>query len=110
MSEFRKIPAATPRARAAIPKRVDAYDRDAPTPALRSRWVWESGHPLAQETITVTAVEWNGEEWWVCTVADDRPRTGPVTGQQFGVIAGKPYWSDLSRFWEAVSPIPRDTA
>ena len=86
---------------------VNSYDRDAPTPAIGSRWVWEPRSPFARETITVTEVEWNGEEWWVCTICDDRPRIGPVTGQTYGVIPGKPYWNDLSRFWEAVSPIPR---
>jgi hypothetical protein len=91
--------------RRTIPKRVNSYDRDAPTPPLNSRWVWEPNKPFARETITVTEVERNGEEWWVCTVADDRPRRGPVTGQVFGVIPGKPYWNDLSRFWEAVESI-----
>ena len=93
-----------------IPKRVNSYDRDAPTPAIGSRWVWELGKPHAQETITVTDVHWNGEEWWVETVADDRPRRGPVTGRTFGVVAGKPYWNDLGRFWEAVSLIPSASA
>jgi hypothetical protein len=87
-------------------KRVNSYDQDAPTPAIRSRWIWELGKPWAQETITVTDVKWNGEEWWVCTVCDDRPRRGPVTGNMYGVIPGRPYWNDLSRFWEAVSPLP----
>jgi hypothetical protein len=87
------------------PKRVNSYDRDAPTPAIGSRWVWELRKPHARETITVTAVEWNGEEWWVCTVADGRPRTGPVTRNSYGVTPGKPYWNDLSRFWEAVAPV-----
>ena len=79
-------------------QRVNSYDRDAPTPAIGSRWIWELGKPWAQETLTVTEVEWNGEEWWVCTISDGPPRGSG--------ILGKPYWNDLSRFWEAVSPPP----
>jgi len=91
-------------------KRVNSYDHDAPTPAVGSRWIWEYGKPHAQETITVTDVKWNGEEWWVCSVADGTRPVGPVTGVRFGIIPGKPYWNDLSRFWEAVSPIPKRSA
>jgi hypothetical protein len=65
------------------------------------------GKPHAEQVITVTDVKWNGEEWWVETVADSRRPSGFITGIRFGVIAGKSYWNDLSRFWEAVSPIPR---
>jgi hypothetical protein len=90
---------------AGIPRRVNSYNRDAPTPAIGSRWIWEYGKPHAQETITVTKVEWNGEEWWVESVCDDRPLRGPISRETFGVIPGKPYWNDLSRFWEAVSMI-----
>ena len=90
-----------------VPNHVNSYDHDAPTPAVGSRWIWERGKPQAQETITVTDVKWNGEEWWVETVADDRNPAGFITGQRLGVcIPGKPYWNDLSRFWEAVNPIP----
>lgn len=83
-------------------RRADSCNKDSPVPATGSRWIWEQGQPDAQEIITVTRTEWNGEEWWVETVADDRPREGFVTS----VISGKPYWNDLSRFWEAVSLIP----
>ena len=82
--------------------RVSSYDRDAQTPAIGSRWVWERGKPGAEETITVTDVTWNGEEWWVCTVADNRTRRPPGYP-----VPGEPHWNDLSRFWEAVSPVPR---
>lgn len=91
------------------PKRVSSYDRDAPTPAIGSRWTWEAGKPHAQETITVTDVKWNGEEWWVETVADDRPFRSPVTRTTVCVVPGKPYWNDLGRFWEAVSSCGRGT-
>ena len=92
--------------RASIPKRVSSYDRDAPTPAINSRWIWELGKPIAEETITVTNVEWNGEEWWVETVADPRPRRGFVIGNLYPPARQRPYWNDLSRFWEAVSTVP----
>jgi hypothetical protein len=84
-------------------RRVNSYDQNAPVPAIGSRWIWERGKPWAQETITVTDVKWNGEEWWVCTVIDNRPRRDP----EYPPVPGKPYWNDLSRFWEAVFPIPR---
>jgi hypothetical protein len=81
--------------------RVNSYDHDAPLPAIRSRWTWEPGTPWARETITVTEVNWNGEEWWVCTVVDDRPLRAALGA---AVVPGKSYWNDLSRFWEAVTP------
>lgn len=80
---------------------VAATKRGARLPAVNSRWVWEHGKPDIQETITVTAVKWNGEEWWVQGECDPRPRRGLARG----VVAGKPYWNDLGRFWEAVSAL-----
>ena len=82
----------------AMTRHVDSYDRDAPTPAARSRWIWEPGKPWARETITVIEVRWNGEEWWVLAQADSR-----CCGY---AVPGEPYWNDLSRFWEAVAPMP----
>jgi len=67
--------------------RISSYDRDAPVPEVRSRWVWEAGRPGARQGVTVTDVMWNGEEWWV----------------QSQGSSGR-YWNDLGRFWEAVSP------
>jgi hypothetical protein len=81
-------------------RRVSSYDRDAPTPAVGSRWIWERGSPHAEETITVSSVKWNGEEWWVEVVVGRRATRSP----SYGVVPGNPYWNDLSRFWEAVSP------
>lgn len=94
-----------PSTRASVPKRVNSYDRDAPTPAIGSRWIWEANRPFARETITVTRAEWNGEEWWVETIADARPRRGFLTGNLYPPRRERPYWNDLSRFWEAVTPI-----
>jgi hypothetical protein len=87
--------------RRTIPKRVSSYDRDAPTPAIGSRWVWEPRQPFARETITVTEVEWNGEEWWVQT-GSDRPAPRALALWRRGE---RRFWNDLSRFWEAVEPI-----
>jgi hypothetical protein len=65
--------------------RVDSYDPQARTPEVGSTWVWEPQKPWAREGVAVTAVRWNGEEWWVQT--DSRSGSN---------------WNDLSRFWEAV--------
>ena len=86
----------------AVPKHVNSYDRDAPTPAIGSRWIWEPGKPYARENIMVTDVKWNGEEWWVR--AKVAYRTTPW-GTKYGVVPGESYWNDLSRFWEAVTPV-----
>lgn len=78
-------------------RRISSYDRDAPAPAIGSRWTWEPDKPWARETITVSDVRWNGEEWWVCA---------QVEVWRLGyAVPGEAYWNDLSRFWEAVSPI-----
>jgi hypothetical protein len=84
--------------RMAMTRHVNSYDRDAPTPAIRSRWIWEPDKPWAKETITVTDVRWNGEEWWVQSCIDVW-RLGYA-------VPGERYWNDLSRFWEAVAPLP----
>ena len=84
-------------------RRVNSYDRDAPTPRVGSHWIWERDLPWAKETITVSAVKWNGEEWWVESVGGQRP----ARYLSYGVTPGSSYWNDLSRFWEAVSPLPR---
>ena len=87
-----------PSTRASVPKRVSSYDRDAPTPAVGSRWIWEANKPWARQPITVTDVKWNGEEWWVETTGD------PCGHNLRYPPAGQRYWNDLSRFWEAVTP------
>jgi hypothetical protein len=90
----------------AVPRGVSSYDPDALVPEVGSRWIWEAGKPHAQVTIRVTDARWNGEEWWVCSVAEDVPPGPPRVGTWHGVEPGKPYWNDLGRFWEAVSPVP----
>jgi hypothetical protein len=90
--------------------RVNSYEKDAATPAIGSRWIWEPNKSFTREVVTVTDVTWNGEEWWVLTIGDDRPRRSFITGDISGVILGRSYWNDLSRFWESVRPIPPRSA
>jgi hypothetical protein len=54
-------------------------------PTIGSVWEWEPLKPHARETVTVTAVTWNGEECWVETEG----------------AGGKRHWNDLSRWVEA---------
>jgi hypothetical protein len=55
--------------------------------AVGSRWVWEPLKPHAREVVTIIAIKWNGEEWWITTETEsaDRQRA----------------WNDLDRFVEA---------
>lgn len=82
-------------------KYVNSYDKNAPTPREGSIWVWELDKPGACELIEVLEVKWNGEEWWV------------TTGRLHGIRNpdaldyDKPVPNDLSRFWEAVTPVRR---
>jgi hypothetical protein len=67
-------------------------------PVVGSLWVWEPEKPHAVALIKVTAVRWNGEEWFVGTEALAE-NAGEVMGTSnigHGVI-----WNDLSHFWEA---------
>lgn len=76
--------------------RANSYDPKARVPKIGSRWVWEIDKPAARELIEVTEVLWNGEEWWV--------RTKMLLGR--GVIFSPGgALNDLSRFWEAVTPV-----
>jgi len=83
-------------------KRVSSYDPDAPLPGTGSVWVWELDLPHACELIKVTEVFWNGEEWWVRTVR----LHDPLANSTYPPFA-KPseHLNDLSRFWEAVTPV-----
>jgi hypothetical protein len=76
--------------------RVDSYEPRAVRPVVGTIWVWE--HESAPELIKVTAVRWNGEEWFVGTkklggvaIPSWRPWLADTTES----------WNDLSRFWEA---------
>jgi hypothetical protein len=91
-------------------RHVSSYDRNAPLPGIGSIYVWELDKPAACELIRVTEVFWNGEEWWVRTVR---------LHQDIPISLGGPtsHLNDLSRFWEAVTPVretrtqrPRTTA
>jgi hypothetical protein len=74
---------------------VDSYDPGAQVPEVGSAWVWELDAPHARCLIRVTEVRWNGEEWWVKTVA-----LLPAPGQSAG-----PCYNDASRFAEAATPV-----
>lgn len=79
-------------------ERVSSYDPNAPRPEVGSVWVWEIDQPTARELIRVTEVFWNGEEWWVRTDAlRVRTDTSPPAS----------HLNDLSRFWEACTPVGR---
>jgi hypothetical protein len=79
-------------------KRVSSYNPDAPLPGIGSIYVWELDLPHACELIKVTEVFWNGEEWWVRTV-----RLHDALANS--VFSSGPHLNDLSRFWEAVTPV-----
>lgn len=81
-------------------KRISSYDRDALLPKVGTRWVWEIEKPHARELIEVTEVFWNGEEWWVRT----RDVLRDVAIMQ-ALPGGGEHPNDLSRFWEAVTPV-----
>jgi hypothetical protein len=74
--------------------RIEAVEyRDQFVPEPGSVWDWEPAKPHAAVRLVVTAVKWNGEEWWVTT--ED--------------ASGKEAWNDLGRWVEAtvmVEPAP----
>lgn len=76
---------------------VNSSDPDAPLPKVGTRWVWEIDSAAARALVEVAEVKWNGEEWWVGTVAlmpDSYPSSGrPVE------------WNEIGRFWEAVTVV-----
>lgn len=77
---------------------MSSYDKDAITPQVGTRWVWEIDRPHARELIEVVEVRWTGEEWWVATKPLLRNPAYPPTGRDVE-------WNDLGRFWEAVTPV-----
>ncbi len=78
---------------------VSSYDENAPRPEIGSRWVWEIDSPSARSLIEVHDVIWNGEEWWVWTKTL-LPHEQPEGSTQERLLS-----NDLSRFWEAVTPV-----
>lgn len=79
--------------------RIDSYNREATRPLVGTLWVWEP--ETAPALIKVSAVRWNGEEWWVeAEIVAVAPRPG--CGEP-----GERYPNDLSRFWEAVHRVSR---
>jgi hypothetical protein len=80
---------------------VNSYDKTAPLPAVGSMWVWELDLPHARALIEVVDVLWNNEEWWV--QAKTLLPAGAPQGRQERIT----HFNDLSRFWEAVTPVRR---
>lgn len=64
----------------------EAQAREAQTmlPNVGEVWEWEPLKPHARQTVTVTEVKWNGDEWWIET-------DGP----------GGRHWNEASRWVEA---------
>lgn len=77
--------------------RVNSCDPAAQVPEVGSVWVWELDAPWACCLIRVVEVRWNGEEWWVKTVA--------LLPAHLRVLDDDPYCSDADRFAEAVTPV-----
>lgn len=80
-------------------RHVNSYDERASLPGLDSIWVWELDQPHARELIQVVDVFWNGEEWCVRTKTL-LPHREPFPGDPEPT-----YLNDVSRFWEAVTPV-----
>jgi hypothetical protein len=86
------------------PRRISSYTRNAPRPVAGSLWVWKPESPYVVLT-RVAEVRWNGEEWWVSTVAlaEAAPRISS------SILPARPIWNDLTVFWESchyVAPQP----
>ena len=83
--------------------------REAMRPLAGTLWAWEPESEHAAALIRVTAVHWNGEEWFVgAEVLAENPR--PAIGRP--TMGRGVFWNDLDRFWEAchrvhVKPGPR---
>jgi hypothetical protein len=45
--------------------RARAREAEPMLPNVGDVWEWEPLKPHARETVTVTDVRWNGEEWWI---------------------------------------------
>ncbi len=59
---------------------------DPTLPRKGTTWIWEPLKPHARESVVVTEVKWNGEEWWV---------------ESESVRTGERHWNELSRWVEA---------
>jgi hypothetical protein len=82
-------------------KRVSSYNPRAPLPGVGSIYVWELDVPHACELIKVVEVFWNGEEWWVRT----ERLHAPLANLWYPPNPAAVQLNDLSRFWEAVTPV-----
>lgn len=66
-------------------------------PRLRSIWTWEKDKPHAREEIVVIGLKFNEVD--DITVETARTDGKPSNGERYS------FYSDLSRFWEAVTPV-----
>lgn len=88
--------------------RVSSYDKHAPTPEVGSRWVWDAKR--SGETVEVTEVKWNGEEWWVRTQLVHQAPSLSVTSRGWKIAnfpaepIGSEHWNDLGLFYESCKP------
>jgi hypothetical protein len=74
-----------------------SYDRTAVRPVPGSWWVWRPETAYAAELCTVVSTLWNGEEWFVRTVA------GAALGLPASIRPST--LNDLSVFWEAAHAV-----
>ena len=79
-------------------KRPPSDYYDARRPGKGSIYVWELDKPFACELIRVVKVEWNGEQWWVETVSVPSRYHQDTSDDHIQL-------NELSRFWEAVTPV-----
>lgn len=82
---------------------ISSYKPDAPLPKRGSRWVWEIDKPHARQLIEILDVSWNGEGWWVRTKALIGSLAFLPVG--LGGEGAEGTLNDLSRFWEACTPV-----
>jgi hypothetical protein len=81
---------------------ISDYDPKAPLPKIGSRWIWEIDSPHARTLVEIDDVRWNGEQWWVYLrqLSTNVPIAERDRLDETGVYA-----NDLSRFWEACTPV-----
>lgn len=86
-------------------ERIDDYDPNAPLPKAGSCWIWEIGSAYGRTLCQVVEVKWNGEQWWVYL---RKLRTDIPIGaraEDLGPEPSEAYPNEISRFWEAATPV-----
>jgi len=85
--------------------RVSSYNRDVRIPSPGGLWVWEARDPASRALIEVVQVEWNGEEWFVRARVQNCGGQLPFAVAQLMPATGDEHTNDLSRFFEASTPV-----